>query len=66
MNISRKMRQVVQWHTWERLDMHAYVWSVSLKEKAGYTRWEDTIKIKLTEVEWHVVDWMHLSEDQEL
>jgi hypothetical protein len=44
--------------------MHAHVLSVSLKEKYGY-KLEDNIKIKLTEVEWHVVDWMHLSEDQE-
>jgi hypothetical protein len=44
--------------------MHTQVWSVSLKEKAGY-RWEDNIKIELTEVEWHIVDRMHLSEDQE-
>jgi len=44
--------------------MHAHIWSVSLKEKAGQ-RWEDNINIKLTEVEWHTVDWMHLSEYQE-
>lgn len=44
--------------------MHAHVWSVSLKDKAGY-RCEDNIKMKLAEVEWHVVDWMFLSEDQE-
>ena len=44
--------------------MHAHVWSVSLKEKVGY-RWDDNIKIKLTEVGWHVVNWTHLSEDKE-
>jgi len=34
------------------------------ERKTGY-RWEDNIKMKLTEVEWHTVDWMHLSEYQE-
>ena len=44
--------------------MHTHFWSISLKDKAG-CRWGDNIKIKLTEVKWQVVDWMHLSEDQE-
>jgi hypothetical protein len=36
-----------------------------LKREGGRSmcRWEDAIKIKLKEVEWKYVDWIHLDQD---
>jgi hypothetical protein len=28
-------------------------------------RWEDNIKIYLREIEWYVVDWIHLAQDKD-
>jgi hypothetical protein len=29
-------------------------------------RWEDNIRMNLTEIGWEVVDWIHLTEDRDL
>jgi len=46
------------WHVWRVSRSHR-------KKQFGRhnQRWEDNIKMDLTEVEWKVVDWIHLGQN---